>query len=122
MADYALHLRLAKEKREGALEELGAGRYSNTADLALKAAEQAIEAAASKRNIHFHAKPRTAHIKRFEWLEQNVPAAADAMRILWDAYGRLGYLGEDSERARRAVEAMEAILRELRNVFGIEVT
>lgn len=110
---------MAKEKKEGALNEFNAGRYSNVANLALKAAEQAIEAAASRRGLHFHTRPRTAHVERFRWLEEEAPSAASSMRVLWDAYGRLGYGGEDGERARKALEAMEAVLHEVERAFGI---
>lgn len=117
--DSAFHITLAKEKKQGALHEFQARRYSNAADLALKAVEQAIEAAASKRGLHFHTKPRTAHSERMKWVEQHLPQASDALRILWDAYGRLGYGGQDDERAQKAIEAMEAALNEIERATGI---
>lgn len=120
MDDSAFHIRLAKEKREGALREISVGAYSNSADLALKAVEQAIEAVAAKHNIHFHTRPRTAHAERRNWVEQNFPQVLDHLRILWDAYGRLGYGGIDGERAKKAIEAMESALDEISKKFRIE--
>ncbi|MDI6905657.1 MAG: hypothetical protein QMD13_09295 [Candidatus Bathyarchaeia archaeon] len=120
MDDSAFHIRLAKEKREGALREFSAGAYSNSADLALKAVEQAIEAVAAKHDIHFHVRPRTAHVERRNWVRENFPQILDYLRILWDAYGRLGYGGIDGERAERAIEAMESALGEIGKKLGIE--
>jgi len=120
MDDSGFHIRLVKEKREGALREFSAGAYSNVADLALKAVEQAIEAVAAKRDIHFHVRPRTAHVERRRWVRENFPQVLDCLRILWDAYGRLGYGGIDGERAERAIEAMESALDEIGKNFGIE--
>ena len=54
MGDVAHHSRLAKEKREAALDEFQKGRYTVVGDLTLKAVEQAVEAAAAKSGIHFH--------------------------------------------------------------------
>lgn len=120
MDDSTFHVRLAKEKREGAHRELSAGAYSNSADLALKAVEQAIEAVAAKHNLHFHTHPRLAHAKRRDWVSQRLPQVLDHLRILWDAYGRLGYDGIDGERAKKAVEAMEGALNEIGRAAGIE--
>lgn len=58
MGDPIHHSRLAKEKREAALEEYQRGRYTVVGDLVIKAVEQAIEAAASKEGIHFHLNPK----------------------------------------------------------------
>ncbi len=55
------HARIAREKRRGALDELGKKRFTNVADLALKAVEQAVEAAAAIDDLHFHFRPRSAH-------------------------------------------------------------
>ena len=110
MGDQEFHRKLSQEKREGALEELKAGRYTNVADLALKAAEQAIEAAAAKEGLHFHSSPRTAHAYRRRWLQHHYPKLLAHLDILWGAYGDLGYDGLDGDRAKEAVEAMEAIL------------
>jgi len=121
MDDAVFHMRLAREKREGALREFSAGAYSNTADLALKAVEQAIEAVAAKEDTHFHVHPRTAHAARRDWVRENLPRAFDHLRALWDAYGRLGYGGEDGDRAKRAVEAMEGALNAIREATGVKV-
>ena len=121
MDDSAFHIRLAKEKRGGALREFSAGAYSNSADLALKAVEQAIEAVAARNNLHFHVRPRTAHVDRRNWVRGNLPQVLNYLSILWDAYGRLGYGGVDGERARRAIEVMESALNEISKGFGIEL-
>jgi hypothetical protein len=120
MDDSAFHIKLAKEKREGAYREFSLGAYSNTADLALKAVEQAIEAAAAKHGIHFHVRPRSAHTERRKWVSKNLPRVLEFLRIVWDAYGRLGYGGVDGERARRAIEAMEDALNEISRATGIK--
>jgi len=119
MDDSAFHIRLALEKKKGALRESSVGAYSNTADLALKAVEQAIEAVAAKQNLHFHVHPRTAHARRMRWIRDNFPQVLNHLRILWDAYGRLGYGGVDGERGRKALEAMESALNELGEATGI---
>jgi len=121
MDDSAFHIRLAKEKRGGALREFSFGAYSNSADLALKAVEQAIESVAAKTNIHFHVRPRTAHMERRNWVRENLPEVLDYLSVLWDAYGRLGYGGTDGDRARKAIEAMEKALNEISKGFGIEL-
>lgn len=120
MDDSAFHIRLAKEKREGTLREFSARAYSNTADLALKAVEQAIEAVAAKHDIHFHTRPRTAHAERRNWVKENLPQVFDHLRILWDAYGRLGYGGTDGTRAKKALDAMEDALNEIGKSAGIK--
>jgi hypothetical protein len=114
MGDPDFHSRLSEEKRQGALHELKEGRHSNVGDLALKAAEQAIEAVAAKDGLHFHTDPRTAHASRRQWLHDHHPDLLVQLDLLWGAYGDLGYDGLDGDRAREAVEAMEAILRGLK--------
>jgi len=121
MDDSAFHIRLAKEKRGGALREFSVGAHSNSADLALKAVEQAIEAVAAKSDIHFHVRPRAAHVERRNWVRENMPQVLDYLSVLWDAYGRLGYGGADGERARKAIEAMESALNEISKGSGIEL-
>jgi len=120
MDNSAFHMRLAKEKRAGALREFSVGAYSNAADLALKAVEQAIEAVAARHDVHFHVRPRTAHVARRSWVREKFPEVLDFLRILWDAYGRLGYGGIDGVRTKRAIEAMESALYEISKKFGIE--
>ncbi|MFQ6074278.1 MAG: hypothetical protein ACE5KC_03560 [Candidatus Bathyarchaeia archaeon] len=120
MDDSAFHVKLAKEKREGALREFSMGAYSNTADLTLKAVEQAIEAVAARDGVHFHVRPRTAHVERRKWVSKNLPQVLEFLRIVWDAYGRLGYGGADGERARKAVEAMEDALNEISKATEIK--
>lgn len=101
------------EKRLGAIHEWKAGRHTNVADLALKAAEQAIEAEAAKEGRHFHQRPRTAHADRREWLRSKRPELTAHLDALWGAYGDLGYDGLDGGRAKEAVDAMEALFRGL---------
>jgi hypothetical protein len=120
MDDSAFHIKLAKEKRQGALREFSFGAYSNTADLALKAVEQAIEAAAAKHDVHFHVHPRTAHAERRKWISRNLPQVLEFLKTVWDAYGRLGYGGEDGERAKKAIKAMEDALNEIGKAAGIK--
>jgi len=120
MDDSDFHVNLAKEKRSGALREFSAGAYSNTSDLALKAVEQAIEAVAAKDDIHFHVRPRTAHLERRRWVSEHIPQVLYFLSILWDAYGRLGYGGVDGDRAKKAVEAMEEALNEIGRSTGIK--
>jgi len=120
MDDSDFHIKLAKEKRLGALREFSAGAYSNTSDLALKAVEQAIEAVAAKDDIHFHIRPRTAHLERRKWVGEHIPQVSDFLGLLWDAYGRLGYGGVDGDRAKKAVEAMEEALNEIGRSTGIK--
>jgi len=115
------HARIAREKRSGALDEFSKKRYTNVADLALKAVEQAIEAAASKENLHFHKDPRSAHYKRSMWLKKNFPQVASYIDILWGIYGLLGYNGINGERAKKAIEAMERILDEIQRKTGIRL-
>lgn len=121
MDDSDFHIRLAREKRQGALREFSAGAYSNTADLALKAVEQAVEAVAARCDIHFHVHPRTAHVQRRDWVGKNLPQVLDFLKVLWDAYGRLGYGGVDGERAKKPVEAMEGALNEIGKSTGIKI-
>ena len=119
MGDHAHHSSLAREKRAGAIHEFSSRRYTNVGDLALKAVEQAIEACASRENLHFHTQPRSAHAKRSEWVKKNFSKLAEPFDALWGVYMDLGYDGLDGERARKAIEAMERILDVLQRETGI---
>ncbi len=110
MGDLTHHSRLAKEKREAALDEFKKRRYTVVGDLTLKAVEQAIEAVASQLGMHFHLTPRTAHAERVRWAKKNFPEIAADLDVVWGAYGDLGYDGLNGNRARDAVEAMERIM------------
>lgn len=110
MGDMVHHSKLAKEKREAALDEYKKRRYTVVGDLTLKAVEQAIEAVASQSGMHFHLTPRTAHAERVRWAKKNFPEIAADLDVVWGAYGDLGYDGLDGNRARDAVEAMERII------------
>lgn len=110
MGDVTHHSRLAKEKREAALDEFKKRRYTVVGDLTLKAVEQAIEAVASQSGMHFHLTPRTAHAERVMWAKKTFPEIAAELDVVWGAYGDLGYDGLDGNRARDAVEAMERIM------------
>jgi len=115
------HLRLAKEKREGALNEYEKARFTNVADLALKCVEQVIEAIASRENIHFHINPKSAHAERNKWAKERFPSIAGELVALWSAYGDLGYDGLDGNRAREAIDAMERIISDLEKRTGVRV-
>lgn len=106
MGDASHHSRLAREKRAAALEEDRGRRYTVVGDLAIKAVEQGIEAAASREGKHFHLTPRTAHAERIRWFKERFPSASKHLDALWGAYGTLGYEGIDGERAKKALEAM----------------
>jgi len=120
MGDVAHHSRLAKEKREAALDEFQKGRYTAVGDLTLKAVEQAVEAAAAKSGIHFHLTPRTAHAERVRWAKEKFRQIAADLDVVWGAYGDLGYDGLNGNRAREAVEAMERIMGEIGKRTGIQ--
>ena len=121
MGDATHHTRLAREKREAALDEFKKGRYTVVGDLSLKAIEQAIEAIAAKSGKHFHISPRTAHAERVKWAKTSFPEIAADLDIIWGAYGDLGYNGLDGKRAKEAVDAMERIIDgiEKRTKLGI---
>jgi len=113
MGDTTHHAKLAKEKREAALDEFEKGRYTVVGDLSLKAVEQAIEAAAAKSGKHFHTSPRTAHAERVRWAKTSFPEIAADLDMIWSAYGDLGYNGLNGKRAKEAVDAMERIIDEI---------
>jgi len=119
MGDTIHHSRLAKEKREAALDEYRKARYTVVGDLTLKAVEQAIEAMAAKSEIHFHITPRTAHAERVKWAKTNMPKIAADLDTIWGAYGDLAYNGLDGKRAKEAIEAMERIINEIKKRTGI---
>ncbi len=110
MGDATHHVRLAREKREAALDEFKKGRHTVVGDLSLKAVEQVIEAVATKSGKHFHTSPRTAHAERVKWAKTSFPEIAADLDIIWGAYGDLGYDGLDGKRAKEAVDAMERII------------
>jgi len=119
MGDQAHHSRVAKEKREAALDEYAKRRYTAVGDLTIKAVEQAIEAAASMHGIHFHLSPKTAHAERTKWAKQNFPEATGDLDMVWGVYGDLGYDGLNGKRAREAIEAMERIMNGIGNRTGL---
>jgi len=120
MGDPVHHSRIAKERKEAAVDEYDKGRYTAVGDLAVKAVEQAIEAAASVEGMHFHLNPRTAHAERVKWAKQRFPEIAVDLDVVWGAYGDLGYDGLDGKRAREAIEAMERIINGIGNNAGIK--
>ena len=113
------HVKLAKEKMYAAMEEFQKGRYTVVGDLAIKAIEQAIEAAASIEGMHFHIEPRIAYANRVRWIKDRFPSTSKDIDMLWGAYGSLGYEGVDGERAEKVLEAMERILDELERKTGL---
>lgn len=102
-----------KEKAAAAKDELKQKRYSAVGDLAIKAVEQAIEAVASLKDIHFHNEPRRAHSERLRWAKQEFTGISADLDELWGAYGALGYEGVNGQRARKAIEAMERVIRRI---------
>ena len=119
MGDEKYHAKLAGEKRAGAADEFAKGRYTNVGDLTLKAVEQAVEACASRENLHFHIDPKSAHAKRSDWLKRKFPELSKSFVALWGIYAVLGYGGMDGERAKKAIEEMERILDVLQSKTGI---
>jgi len=120
MGDEIHHSRIAKEKREAALEEFEKRRFTVVGDLVLKVIEQAIEAAAAAREgKHFHTSPRTAHAERVKWVKENFSEVAGDVEAVWGAYGDLGYDGLNGNRAKDAVEAMERILDAVEKRTGV---
>lgn len=119
MGDPAHHIKLAKEKRDAALDEFEKGRYTVVGDLVLKAVEQAIEAVASTRGLHFHLSPRTAHAERVKWVKAGFPEISPDIDVIWGAYGDLGYDGLNGRRAEEALMAMERIMNELEKRTGL---
>jgi hypothetical protein len=109
--DSELHARICREKAAAAHDELKQDRHSAVGDLAVKAVEQAIEAAASLEGLHFHTDPRRAHSERTRWAKRKFQEISSELDELWGAYGALGYEGVDGERARKAVAAMERVIR-----------
>jgi hypothetical protein len=109
-SDTELHARICREKAAAARDELKRKRPSAVGDLAIKAVEQAIEAAASLEGLHFHTEPRRAHSERTGWAKRKFPGVSGDLDELWGAYGALGYEGVDGERARKAVEAMGRVI------------
>ncbi|MDH5783523.1 MAG: hypothetical protein OEZ35_07685 [Candidatus Bathyarchaeota archaeon] len=120
MGDANHHSRIAREKREAALDEFVKRRFTVVGDLVLKAVEQAIEAvAAALAGEHFHVNSRTAHAQRVRWVKQNFPEVGADIDVVWGVYGDLGYNGLDGNRAKDAVEAMERILNAIEKRTGI---
>lgn len=119
MGDEEHHVKLAKEKRKGAEDELAKGRHTNVGDLALKAVEHAVEACASRDGLHFHTHPRSAHAERSRWLKKNFPELAKSFDEMWGIYMDLGYDGLNGERAEKAIKEMGRILGVLERESGI---
>ena len=119
--DSELHVRLCKEKAAAAKDELERKRDSAVGDLAVKAVEQAIEAAASLEGLHFYTESRRAHSERTKWAKLKIPGISGDLDELWGAYGALGYEGVDGERALKAVEAMERVIHAIASVTKLDL-
>mgnify|MGYP001077010598 CR=1 FL=1 len=113
MGETKHHAKIAEENVQGAKEELKNKRFANVGLLSLRALEQMIEACGAKEGLHFHERPRTAHISRRNWLEMHHPDLLGVWDELWDIYGALGYGGLDRERAKEAITVLEKALTEL---------
>jgi hypothetical protein len=141
VGDEAYHAKLAREKRNRALKEFASRRSTTVGVLALAAVSEAVEACASRENIHFDSSPMTALAKRGEWLNENFPDLAEPFRILLETYEFFKspkhsldfsrapvYLTwwwrfpnpEYANRAEKAIDAMEKIFDVLHKKTGIE--
>src|SRR5436853_192218 len=85
--DSELHVRICKEKAAAAKDELERGRDSVVGDLAVKAVEQAVEAAASLEDLHFHTEPRRAHAERTKWAKRKIPGISSDLDAVFAATG-----------------------------------
>ena len=70
MSDVEVHVKAAREKRLAALDEFDRKRFTVVEDLAIKEVEQAIEALVALDGVHFHLRPRSAHIGRLRWVKE----------------------------------------------------
>lgn len=122
MNDTRRHINIAEENLKGALDELKNKRVTNVGLLSLRALEQMIEACASKKALHFHEHPRTAHKNRRNWLKTHHPDLLDAWDQLWGIYGALGYGGLNGERAKQALVILKECLTELSRREKIAIT
>jgi hypothetical protein len=121
VSDVEIHVRAVREKRSAALEEFEKKRYMVVGDLAIKTAEQAIEALAALEGRHFHLHPRSAHSNRQRWIKEKLSPLSKDVDELWGAYGALGYEGIDGERAKKVIEAMERVLDEIERAARIRL-
>jgi hypothetical protein len=113
------HARVARQNREGAVDEFQKKRFVNVALLSLRTFEQAIESCAAKENLHFHQYPKTAHANRRDWLKRNHTDLLDVWEELWIIYGALGYNGVDGDRAKRAIKILNKALKILQEREGV---
>jgi hypothetical protein len=141
MGEEDYHANLAKEKRNRAIKEFASRRYTTVGILALAAVSEAVDACASRENIHFDAEPRTAFSKRGEWLNKNFPDLAEHLKTVADTYEFFRnpkhalefsrapvYLTwwfrfpnpEYAKLAEKAIDAMEKIFDALHKKTGIE--
>lgn len=141
MGEEDYHAKLAKEKRNRALKEFASRRYTTVGVLALAAVSEALDACASRENIHFDSEPGTALAKRGEWLNKNFPDLAESFKTLLEIYEFFRnpkhsvefsrapvYLTwwfrfpnpEYANLAEKAVAAMEKIFDALHKKTGIE--
>jgi hypothetical protein len=61
----------------------------------------AIEALVALDGVHFHLRPRSAHIGRLRWVKEKFPSLPKDLDELWGAYGALGYAGIDGGKPGR---------------------
>lgn len=109
MPSPAKHLEIMRTKREGAYDELEAGRISNFADLIFKAAEQAVEALLSREIVG--EKHSRLQVRKF--LRENYPSLAEEYDALYAIYQNLGYPpAEDGEKAKEAKRIAEKLIDE----------
>jgi hypothetical protein len=141
MGEEEYHANLAKEKRNRAIKEFASRRYTTVGVLALAAVSEAVDACASRENIHFDSETGTTLSKRGEWLNKNFPDLSESLKTVVDTYEFFRnpkhslefsrapvYLTwwfrfpnpEYANLAEKAIDAMEKIFDELHKKTGIE--
>lgn len=141
MGEEEYHANLAKEKRNRAIKEFASRRYTTVGVLALAAVSEAVDACASKENIHFDSDQGNILAKRGEWLKKNFPDLAESFKTLLETHEFFRspkhslefsrapvYLTwwfrfpnpEYAKLAEKAIDAMEKIFDALHKKTGIE--
>src|SRR3989344_298947 len=99
MGDFDKHLDIAKEKLRSVVEAYKRGDNSVVGDLSTKVIEQLIEADAARENKHFG-----SHAERHEFSGKSYPEDINkASKLVWFAYGDLGYDGGNGKRAKSTI-------------------